>query len=554
MADVFLSYARKDAGKALIIKEALEALGLNVFFDTDGLDGGDVFPDVLEREIRRSGAVVSVWNTWALSREWVRRECDIAREEKLLIPVEIGDISDSVMTLALSKIHRIDLRDFDGAADHAGWDNLVRALARTLKRPDLIKARKSKAKEEAHAEKLAAELAKQKARNKKLAKGRRGLGWKGAAVILVALVAFAGIGGKLAMDYQAEQIRNKLIPPEVRASLADFDIDAPNAPELLANMLDKVKIRDLIRAAEADSNAALLAGWAFDYGEGGVSQDLEESVRLYQLSCDGGNMRGCRNLANQFSEGDGIEEDNEAANALYRQACDGGDMGGCTNLGAQLANGDGAEEDDEAANALYRQACDGGNMGGCNNLGTQLVNGDGLEEDDEAANTLYRQACDGGNMLGCTNLGAQLANGEGTEEDDEAANALFRQACNGGHMLGCNNLGWQLANGDGAEEDDEAANALYRQACDGGDMLGCGNLGVQLANGEGAEEDDEAAATLYQQACDGGHIVGCSSVGNWTYLGRGGITQDKTEGLRLLREACDAGHQWSCRRFRALEE
>lgn len=325
MADVFLSYARKDAGRALIIKEALEALGLNVFFDTDGLDGGDVFPDVLEREIRRSGAVVSVWNTWALSREWVRRECDIAREEKSLIPVEIGDISDSVITLALSKIHRIDLRDFDGAADHAGWDNLVRALARTLKRPDLIKTRKSKAKKEAHAEKLAAELAKQKARNKKLAKGRRGLGWKGAAVIFMALVAFAGIGGKLAMDYQAEQTRNKLIPPEVRASLDDPETWNQHSRDAVTKILarDDIVLTDLVQASGIDADAAFLAGSAYSHGVGGAP------------------------------------EDPITANLLYRQACDGGNMHGCTNLGVQLSNGEGAEQDDEAAAKLFQQACDG---------------------------------------------------------------------------------------------------------------------------------------------------------------------------------------------------
>ena len=353
MADIFLSYARKDAARALVIKDALEALGLSVFFDTDGLDGGDVFPEILEKEVRASGAVISVWNTWALSREWVRRECEIAREEKSLIPVEIGEISDSVMTIALSKIHRLSLHDFDGHANHPGWQQVVRALARTLKRPDLIKARKTQEKEEA--------------RNKTFAKKKRGLGWKGGLAVMTAVLIFGGGAAKFAIDWQAEQTRNRLIPPEVRASLAEFDIYAHNARALLAQMLSKVKIRDLIQAAPADPNAALLAGWAFDFGEGGLSEDPEEAVRLYRLSCDGGNMRGCTNLGVLYDEGLGVTQDYARAYTLYEQACDGGDAGGCTVLGALYANGQGVDRNWQRALTLFEKGCEGGEEIGCSN-------------------------------------------------------------------------------------------------------------------------------------------------------------------------------------------
>ena len=300
MADIFLSYARKDAARALVIKDALEALGLSVFFDTDGLDGGDVFPEVLEKEVRASGAVISVWNTWALSREWVRRECEIAREEKSLIPVEIGEISDSVMTIALSKIHRLSLHDFDGHANHPGWQQVVRALARTLKRPDLIKARKTQEKEEARAAKLEAELEKQKARNKTLAKKKRGgLGWKGGLAVMTAVLIFGGGAAKFAIDWQAEQTRNRVITPEVRAKLVAPETWEQLSRDAVSDILESehIILTDLVQAAGIDPDAAFLAGAAYDHGVGGAPQDQAIAARLYKQACDGGNQWGCNRLA-----------------------------------------------------------------------------------------------------------------------------------------------------------------------------------------------------------------------------------------------------------------
>lgn len=138
MADVFLSYARKDTDRAILIRDALQALGLTVFFDTEGLDGGDVFPDVLDREVKGAGAVVGVWSAHALSRPWVKVECDIGRARGVLVPVQIEKIPDLDKPAAFWNVQFDDLSDFDGDTDHAGWLRFVRSLARTLDRPELL--------------------------------------------------------------------------------------------------------------------------------------------------------------------------------------------------------------------------------------------------------------------------------------------------------------------------------------------------------------------------------------------------------------------------------
>lgn len=160
MADVFLSYARKERERALPIKQALEALGLEVFFDVDGLDGGDLFPDVLDREVKSAGAVVSLWSPWSLTRPWIRLESRIGKDRGVLIPVDIAPLDPlHDLPVAFYDDQRVDLVDFSGDTTDDGWVKLVRALARTLKRPELLEREaQSPAHSNSEAEELRREL------------------------------------------------------------------------------------------------------------------------------------------------------------------------------------------------------------------------------------------------------------------------------------------------------------------------------------------------------------------------------------------------------------
>jgi outer membrane protein OmpA-like peptidoglycan-associated protein len=138
MADVFLSYARADLRRAEQVKAALEGAGLTVFFDVDGLDGGDVFPDVLDREVKSAGAVVSLWSAHALTRPWVKQECSIGLKRKCLIPLAIEPLGDLDVPLAFEGLQQIDFTGFHGRTDSPEWQKLMRSLARALGRPDLM--------------------------------------------------------------------------------------------------------------------------------------------------------------------------------------------------------------------------------------------------------------------------------------------------------------------------------------------------------------------------------------------------------------------------------
>jgi hypothetical protein len=135
VADVFISYARVERDEAEAIRARLEALGLSVFLDVEGLDGGDVFSEVLDREVKTSGVVLGLWSPTALSRPWVQIECDIGKRRGVLVPVAIKPFTDMQTPAAFWNIQFVDLVDALDDPDHPGWRKLAKSLERTLKRP-----------------------------------------------------------------------------------------------------------------------------------------------------------------------------------------------------------------------------------------------------------------------------------------------------------------------------------------------------------------------------------------------------------------------------------
>lgn len=110
----------------------------------EGLDGGDVFPDVLDKAVKNAKAVVGVWSSHALTRPWVKIECDIGRTRGVLVPVQIEQIGDLDRPAAFWNLHYDDLSQFDGDISHPSWIRFVRSLSRTLNRPDLLVEAKRK--------------------------------------------------------------------------------------------------------------------------------------------------------------------------------------------------------------------------------------------------------------------------------------------------------------------------------------------------------------------------------------------------------------------------
>jgi hypothetical protein len=135
--DVFLSYAREDAARAQFICDQLEALGLSVFFDTEGIDSGEEFPIIIDRAVKGAKCVLGLWSRAALAKRWVRIESRIGLDQKKLVAAVIDGTRPEDLPAEFYNVDIEDLSDFDGGRHHPGWARILRSIGRRVGRNDL---------------------------------------------------------------------------------------------------------------------------------------------------------------------------------------------------------------------------------------------------------------------------------------------------------------------------------------------------------------------------------------------------------------------------------
>ena len=100
---------------------------------------------------------------------------------------------------------------------------------------------------------------------------------------------------------------------------------------------------------------------------------------------------------------------------MMKAACDGGEVKGCHNLAVMLDHGEGGERDKAEARRLYRQACEGGHMKGCANYAVMLHRGEAGARSRAEARRLYGLSCEAGVEEACFNLELLANGGSGTD-------------------------------------------------------------------------------------------------------------------------------------------
>lgn len=131
--DVFLSYARDEREKVQKIAEALRALGLGTFVDVEGgIEAGDSFPQRISDAVRNAKVVLACWSRHALSRDWVRRECMMARDLGKLVAVAVDTLSPTDLPAEFYDTSFEDLTGYTAQDKHWGWSQTCKALAARL--------------------------------------------------------------------------------------------------------------------------------------------------------------------------------------------------------------------------------------------------------------------------------------------------------------------------------------------------------------------------------------------------------------------------------------
>jgi hypothetical protein len=87
VADIFISYSKKDHEEARLLAAYLEAEGFSVWWDTT-LKSGEQFRKVIMTELGRARATIVIWTENSVESDWVQSEAGRAHADRKLIPVK----------------------------------------------------------------------------------------------------------------------------------------------------------------------------------------------------------------------------------------------------------------------------------------------------------------------------------------------------------------------------------------------------------------------------------------------------------------------------------
>lgn len=95
MADVFVSYSRRDSEFVGHLVDSITARGKQVWLDTEGIADAEVFPEAIKRAIEGSDAFVFVITPSAVESAYCENEVEYAREmQKRIVPVLRDPVPD----------------------------------------------------------------------------------------------------------------------------------------------------------------------------------------------------------------------------------------------------------------------------------------------------------------------------------------------------------------------------------------------------------------------------------------------------------------------------
>jgi len=122
--DVFISYAREDAGHAATLADLLAQRDLAVWWD-QSLVPGSQFDVAIEAALAQARCIVVIWSDSAARSEWVRAEASEGAERGALAPLRIDD---APLPLRFRQLHLYDLRGWNGLPTWPGLDMFVSSV------------------------------------------------------------------------------------------------------------------------------------------------------------------------------------------------------------------------------------------------------------------------------------------------------------------------------------------------------------------------------------------------------------------------------------------
>jgi hypothetical protein len=104
MADIFISYSKQQPQPTRDVAAFLTSQGYSVWWDTN-LTSGEIFRDVIDRELEAAKAVIVIWTAHSVASKWVRAEADHADRDGKLIPLRTRDLDAPRIPKPYSEYH-----------------------------------------------------------------------------------------------------------------------------------------------------------------------------------------------------------------------------------------------------------------------------------------------------------------------------------------------------------------------------------------------------------------------------------------------------------------
>ncbi len=141
MADVFVSYARRDKARVAPLVASIEAKGWSVWWDPE-IAPGQEFDRLIDAELKVAAAVLVIWTPTSVDSRWVRGEARDAAERGILVPVRFDAAH---LPIDVRAIHTIDLDDSGTDPGSAKIQEMLRALGGLISRRQALGAETTRA-------------------------------------------------------------------------------------------------------------------------------------------------------------------------------------------------------------------------------------------------------------------------------------------------------------------------------------------------------------------------------------------------------------------------
>jgi adenylate cyclase len=125
MADIFISYSRKDSSRALSLAEKLRTHGISIWIDQHGIEGASSWSGEIVRAINQCTGFIVLLSAASVESDNVVREVALAFEKKKkILPIELESVAlPEPMEYPLAGIQKLA---FDN------WDAIERVLAKLV--------------------------------------------------------------------------------------------------------------------------------------------------------------------------------------------------------------------------------------------------------------------------------------------------------------------------------------------------------------------------------------------------------------------------------------